>query len=275
MSIIKPRAGVLGLLAVLLVGLFAAASAEAQGPFWYKRALNGQGKGVKISNQQGRQWEEVRGGGGEAKLEGKLGTNEIIIVAKQVQVKGIVYNNGLQGQAKLEFAYFQPELVKPSGTSCLVTIGSKNVVKVYGHQAWTWDGSEGQLHEQPQQHQKPDWIFLGQEIQQGATGLPSNVPFTSITIKGTGCLLSTQANVTGSVAASIEPGQVGAFSTSQTATALPNGTKQHFWNGTENRGVETALAFNGEPAKLEQTDTVSTVKFQEKEPQQELGLWGD
>ncbi len=278
MSVIKPRAGVLGLLAMLLVGLFAAASADAQGPFWYHRALNGQGKGVKISNQQGRQWEEVRGSGGEAKLEGTLAGTEVTIAASQVQVKGIYYNNALQGQAKLEFAYVQPRLVKPNLPNCTVVIATKNVVKVFGHLVWKWNGSPGQLSEQPQQHQKPMWLFLGQELQQGATSLPTNIPFTSITLKsnsGGQCLLAGQANVSGSVAAEFTSDQLGKFNTGRTETALPNGTLLHFWNGNANISAESGLQFAGVTAKLEQSAEVLVTKFQETEPLQELGIWGD
>ena len=141
-SMLKLRAGLLGLLAMLVVGSFAAASASAQGPFWYHRPLNGQGKGVKLSGQEP---EEVRGSGGEATLEGEVtGVGAVEISASQVQVKGIIYNNDQQGQAKLEIAYAQPRLVKPSLANCNVTVGPKNVVKVFGHLAWTWNGTTEQ-----------------------------------------------------------------------------------------------------------------------------------
>jgi hypothetical protein len=270
---LKPRAGVAGLLTMLLVGMFAAAVAEAnQGPFWYHRAIGGQGKGVKLSGQQGGvPWEEVRGGGGKVVLEGKLAGAEVELEAAQVQVKGIVYNNGLQGQAKLEFAYINPKSVKPN--NCNVTISKSNVVKVFGHQAWTWDGSAGQLKEQPQQNQKPDWLFTGQELQQKAKELPKGVVFTAITLSGASCAIPGTAAVEGSLAAAIKPEQVGAFSTSQTAEALEKG-KQHFWNGVENVGVETEFKFGGALAKLKQTNTVTAFGTQGGAAQ-ELGLWGD
>ncbi len=228
MSGLKPRVGLLGLLALLLLGSIATASAEAQGPFWYHRNNSTEGKGVKLSGQAP---EEVRGGGGVATLEGKLAGTEVTISSTQQQVKGIIYNNALQGQAKLEIAYVQPTLVSPKLPFCAVTIASNNTVKLYGHQAWTWSGTAEQLKEQPIVNQKPDWIFTGQELQQGAKGLPKGVPFTSITFKSNGgtCILAAQANVTGSVAAAIVPGAAGEFSKLQKIETLPNFTKQHFW----------------------------------------------
>lgn len=250
MLIFKARAGLLGLLAVLLLSLSVTATADAQGPFWYHRSLGGQGKGVKISAQEP---EQVRGGGGAVVMEGKLAGNTIEIAASQVQVKGIIYNNSLQGQSKIELAYVQPTLVKPAGSHCAVIFGASNMVKVYGHLAWTWDLTATQLKEQPQLNQTADWILLGHEIQQGATELPKTV-FTSITLKSSGgtCLLASQTTVEGSLAASIESALLGKFGTKQWVEALPNGALQHFWNGKENIGVETSLKFASEPIKLVQ-----------------------
>lgn len=253
---LKPRVGLLGLIAILLVSLLVTAAAEAQGPFWYHKAMGAQGKGVKISAQTP---EEVRGTGGEAIIEGKLLGETIVISAKEVQVKGIIYNNALQAQAKFLVVYVQPTLVKPA-ISCAVTIGTKNTVKVFAHMAWTWNGEKKQLEEQPQANQNADWIFLGQEIQQGAKGLPTGVPFSSITIsdKEKSCILAGTAAVTGSIAASIGWEGLGTFGLTQWVTMLENGALQHFWNGTENIGAETALKFGNEPAKLRQTITTET-----------------
>jgi len=267
---IKLRAGLLGLMAMLLVGSFAAATAEAQGPFWYHRELQGQGsqgKGVKISSQQ---WEEVRGGGGEARLEAKeaFGLKEVLITSKQVQIKGIIYNNDQQGQAKLEFVYEQPTLVKPE-SKCTVTIGKNNVVKVFGHLAWTWNGELKQLEEQPQLHQTPDWLFTGQELQQEAKELPKGVPFTTIALTGSNCIANgiTRA-VTGSVAATIEPSQLGFYGTEQKSEALPNGTFQHFQNGLGVAvGAKTGLFLGENEATLKQTNQVKTYGRQQKTQQ--------
>jgi hypothetical protein len=269
---LKTRVGLLGVLAMLLIGSFAAASAEAQGPFWYHRPLNGQGKGVKLTGQQGGPaFQEVAGGGGEQKLKTKVMGAGVTIVADQLQVKGIVYNNALQGQAKLLLTYVNPHVTEPSGlSSCVVTLGTNNTVPVVAHRAWTWDGSAKQLEEQPQQNQKPDLIFLHSELEQGATSLPKE-QFTTITFKGTcGILIGLTFKVEGSVSAGTTPGNVGEYSQSQTKKIFEGKHEQHFFNGTKNVGATAALTVLGEPAGIEGSATVKVLPLQGKQEEQEL-----
>jgi hypothetical protein len=254
---LKPRAGLLGLLAMLLLGLFAAATADAQGPFWFHRALHGQGKGMKISAQEP---EEVRGGGRESELKSKLpgGVSEVLITSSQVQVKGIIYNNEQQGQAKLEFAYNQPET--KTSPHCAVLVGTNNTVKVFGHLVWKYEGNEKELKEQPQQVQKPDWVFQPSELGQGDKEPPKET-FTTISLLSSGgtCLLaSKQIPVKGTVAAEIKPEHVGEWSTERTSTALGNEAWQHLWNGVENLPSKTKLELGKEEVLLTQSATVST-----------------
>jgi hypothetical protein len=267
----KPKIWLLGMLAMLLVGSFAAASAEAnQGPYWYHRAIGGQGKGVKLSGQQGGlPFEEVRGGGGKVEFKGKAAGTEVELTASQVQIKGVVYNNGLQGQAKLAFAYFNPVSVFPAG--CIVKIGTNNVVNVFGHLVWTYAGNSSELTEQPVQKQRPQWLFLGKELPQGATSVPSE-EFTKITLSG--CAAAGTFPVKGSVVAKIKPEQLGAFSTEQTAESLENGTRLHFWNGSSNIEGTSSLIFGTEAATLKQSGLVKAFGTQGGAAQ-ELGIWGD
>jgi hypothetical protein len=270
---IKMRAGVLGLLAMLLVGMFAAVVAEAnQGPFIYRRAIGGQGKGVKLSGQQGGlPFEEVRGGGPEVKFSAKAGGVEIELTAEQVQIKGIVYNNAIQGQAKLAFAYFNIKVLKPGG-GCIGKIGNNNVVKIFGHQVWTYSGNASELKEQPVQNQKPLWLFTGQELQQGATALPIEVPLTTITFSG--CASALTATLKGTFVASTKPEQLGAFSTTQTSESLVDGTRLHFWNGSSNNEGKSALVLGTEPFLMKESETISAFGVQGGAAQ-ELGQWSE
>jgi hypothetical protein len=273
----KMKAGLLGLLAMLLIGLYASTAAYAVGPFFHKRAIGEAGNGVKWNQQKPPAWEAVGGEGGIATLVGKIGGREVTIQAKETKVKGIVYNNAVQGQAKIELTYVEPKLIKPTeaeGIKCTVTIGNNNVVKIFGHLAWTWDGTAAQLKEQPQTGQKPDWIFTPQELQQELKELPTGLIFTTITLKNVeaascGTLASVQNPVKGNAAAAVELPNVKEWSTEETQKALPNETKQHLFNGKENVGVKTGLFLGTEPAKLEQEDKVKTLGLQGLE-QQEL-----
>jgi hypothetical protein len=257
----------LGLMVMLLVGSYAASVASAQGPFFHHRNVGETGNGVKWSQQTaGRPpWEAVEGSGPKVTLEGKIVSEPVVITAESVEVKGIIFNNAVQGQAKLLFTYVEPQLIKPA-LHCKVVIGMGNVVKLYGHQAWTWNGTEPQLKEQPQKEQKPDWIFLPNELQQGAESLPTSQVFTQITLLNKSatetCPVAGQFPVTGSVAAAIEPANVEEWSTTETSKALPNLTKQHFSNGVKNIGAETGLKLGAETAKLVQEAKVKTIGTQ-------------
>ncbi len=271
MSVIKPRAWLLGMLAMLLVGSFATASAEAQGPFWYHRKANSQQvKGVKISGQNP---EVVQGQGTEQKLKSKISNIAVEIVSKQLQVKGIIYNNSQQGQAKLTLVYIEPELVQPEGNKCKVTVGEQNTVKIYGHQAWTWDGTTTQLEKQKQQpEQKPDWIFLPGEIQQEATELPKS-QFTNITITNgaEACgLLVGKYEVTGAASAEVEPPNENEWGTTETQKIIEKGAKQHFDNGKKNVGVTPELKLKGVEAFLSGTVKVKVLPNPQTGEQQEI-----
>lgn len=138
MFAIKLRSGLFGLLAMLIVGAFSAAPAFAEsGPFCYHKAVGTEGKGEKIKAGAP---EEVQGNGGEQVLTGKVGGLKNEITSEGVQVKGIMYNNALQCQLKLELKYHSPKL--KGFPTCEVKVGTNNIVKLVGHQDWKWDGTK-------------------------------------------------------------------------------------------------------------------------------------
>jgi hypothetical protein len=264
---IKLTAVLLGLMVMLLAGTYAATVTSAQGPFFHHRNVGETGKGTKWSQQiAGRPpWEAVEGAGPEAKLEAKILSEPAVITVESVEVKGIIFNNALQGQAKFKFTYNEPKLVKPA-LHCKVVIGTNDVVKLYGHQAWTWNGTEAQLKEQPQKEQKPDWIFLPAELQQGAEALPTSLVFTQITLQNKSatetCPIAGQFPVAGSTAATIEPANVEEWGTTETLKNLPNGAEQHFWNGKTNIGAGVGLKFGSETEKIIQEIKIKTIGTQ-------------
>jgi hypothetical protein len=250
MWISELRAELLGLLVVLLAGLYGSATAHAAGPFFHHRPLQGSGNGVKID---AREPEGVFSSAGEQKLRFKALDNEVEIASPHAEVKGVIYNNALQGQAKLLVTFLEPKITKPiSEAECEVKIGTNNTLKLFGHQAWTWDGTKTQLEEQPQKEQKPDWIFLSQELQQGAEELPKTLFYTltlSKGLKGT-CAAAAVYPVIGNAAAAVEPLNLGEWSSKEGITLLEDGTKQHFWNGKKNIGVESFSSLGGEKEEL-------------------------
>jgi hypothetical protein len=249
------RAVILGLLAVMMTGsLMAATASAAAGPFWHHRALAGKGEGEKIESKAP---ENFKGEGGVQTLLGKISTTEIEITSKSLQVKGAIFNNELQGQAKLELVYNQPTLIKPVLKGCVVTVGEKNIVITHGHLAWKWNGEAKQLEEATQKAQTPDLIFTPAEIVSGAKELPKG-EFTKITLSGTGCgVLAGSFKVEGSEEGIPTPKNVEEWSTTLLIGTPAGETTQHFWNGTAFIGVRTGLLFGGNAASLIGQTTVT------------------
>jgi hypothetical protein len=253
MPLSRARAMLLSLLALLLVGSFAASTANAEGgPFWHERPEGGKGEGTLLTGEEGP---DGQGSGGVQTLTGEVAGTPIEIQAKEQQVKIQLYNTPDQAQAKIWLKYHEPKLVKPVLSGCVVEIGKGNEVKVFGHQGWKWNGEKKQLEEKPQKEQRVDWIFTPTELAQGATELPKGT-FTTISLKGTGCgALVGTFNVTGSTTGEPTPNTLETWSKEQT-TKYPGPPKQHFWNGKAFIGVEPALVFAGNPAVLKGEDKI-------------------
>jgi len=247
-SISRMRVAALGVLALLLACSLAATPAFAEaGPFWHHRNNAKEGAGSKIEEKSP---ESFQGEGGEQKLKGTISGLAVEGAAGSVQVKGIIYNNTLQGQTKLKEIVHEPRLVKPELKGCAATIGENNIISVTGHLAWTWNGTKEQLTEQPQLNQKPDGIGVPAEIAEGATELPKGT-FTTITLKGSGCgvLLGT-FRIEGSAALEGTPENLEEWARTLTVRIPEGKRKQHFWNGKEFIGVETGLKSASNEASL-------------------------
>jgi hypothetical protein len=247
-SIPKMRGLALGVLALLLASSFASANAQAEaGPFWHHRAVGEKGAGAKV---EGKSPETFRGEGGEQKLKGTIAGIAVEGVATSVQVKGIIYNNALQGQVKLKMTLHEPRLAKPNLPGCVTTVGESNTISTLGHLVWKWDGTAKQLETAPGSNQKPDGIATPIEIAEGATGLPKGV-FTTITLKGAACgVLIGKYPIEGSTALEGTPENLEEWATSINVR-LPEGRfKQHFWNGKTFIGVETGLTSAGSEANI-------------------------
>lgn len=263
--LLKVRAVVLGLLALLVVGAVASATASAEaGPFWHHRENSTEGNGFKIEPQTP---ETFSGTGGEQVFKGTVGSTPVLLKAPGVKITGTIWNNKLQGQIKLELKYPPITLAEPKLPECqpeaFSQSGGHNVVFAEGHLAWTWDGSEGQRTEQPIVNQKPDIIFVppGTQIQEGATELPKGV-FAEVKFSPAAhcATLAGTFKVGGSTIGSLKPEHVGEWSRTLITNTPEGKAKQHFWNGKEFIGVETGLIFDALPASLIGEDKVSSAK---------------
>jgi hypothetical protein len=274
-GVIKVRAGLLGVLALLLLGAFAAAPAFAEGgPFCHRRAVGGEGEGELIKGQSPQ---GIKGKGGEQHLEGKIGGTALTLSSAGVQIKGSIYNNEDQCQAKLNIQYQTITFEKPSLPNCAVSFPNNNLLKLYGHAAWKWLGTEAEQKENPIR-QGRDWILLPIELQQGAKELPkTETPFTVFNITKTGggtCILaSTQLPLRGSFFNEANPATKEVFSAEEEQKVLPNGTLQQFWNGAYPLiGAKSGLTIGTEEAKFGGAINLKPASQKQSEPQ-EIGYF--
>jgi hypothetical protein len=185
--------------------------------------------------------------------------------------------------SKVILTYSEQKIV--GAPNCEVKINGNNVVKLYGHQAWKWDGTKTQLEETKQEKQHRDWIFLPVELQQGATGLPTGTPLETITITSkpkVTCLLTTaQMKVEGSATAAgfanpqktKENQNLGEWGAVEEIRITGGEGAQHFWNGSKFIGVQTGLKFGPEAAKYLGTVEVNPIGKQGKTPPQEIAYF--
>ena len=254
---IKLRAGLLGLMAMLMLGAFSAAPAFAEGgPFCHHRANSKEGEGELIKEAAP---EQIKGKGGRQVLSGKVLGMAIVNEAANVEVKGNLYNNADQCQTKIELVYNERSVSAPFA-GCTFKVNKNNLVKLFGHRAWKYNGNKAELEEKPKKLQRPDWIFLPNELQQGATQLPEGTYATIIyqTKPGEKCSINgVEAAVGGSVTAQTEPSELAVWSTKE-VQIIPKGEGlQDFWNGTTFIETKTGLKF-GEGAEYKGTIEVET-----------------
>ncbi len=254
---INLRAGLLGLLAMLLLGSYATSPAFAKGgPFCHHRNSSAEGNGELIKAQTP---EVVGGKGGLQILSAKVLGMEVKNEAQSVDISGIIYNNADQCQAKGELVYNERSVSAPFA-GCTFKINRNNLVKIYGHAAWKYNNKEAELTEEPKVNQKPDGIGTPVELQEGAKELPSATfaIFIYQTKPGEKCALNgAEVTVSGSAAAQGEPSTLATWSKRVTAYVLGGEGTQVFWNGTAFIPVTTGLKF-GEGVHYRGTAEVET-----------------
>ncbi len=264
---IKLRAGLLGLLAVLLLGSYATSPAFAKGgPFCHHRANSSEGNGELIKAQTP---EIISGKGGVQILTGKVLGMEVKNEAQSVEEKDNIYNNPDQCQSKVELVYNERSVAAPF-TGCTFKVNRNNLVKLYGHAGWKYGGKEAELTEEPKILQKPEVILTPVSLQEGAKELPSGTFGTLIyqTITGQKCALNgTEIAVSGSARQRINSSALEVWVTTTIGITEKGEGTQDFWNGTAFIPVTTGLKF-GEGASYKGTVEAKSVGRQGGAPQE-------
>ncbi len=251
------RATLLGLMALLVVGSYAASSAYAEGGPWWHHRNNSEETQKKLVEGA---TENIQGKGGKQVLTGNLGKETLTAVeidAESVQIKGILYNAGNQAQGKINLTYVG--LKTPASGCTKVEVGtSGNTVHVEAWMAWKWDGTTKQLEEKPQKKvQGRDMVFFPTEPTNSEleTGLAEH-EFTTVILGPAGpCLLVGKYPVAGTAAANpVSPPNIGEFSkTEKLIINSESEPKQHVWNAAKKRyeGLKKlGLKMSGNPATL-------------------------
>jgi hypothetical protein len=132
-----------------------------------------------------------------------------------------------------------------------------------GHLAWKWNGSPGQLTEQPQLNQKPDIIFVppGTQIQQETKELPKGT-LAEAKLVGAACgvlagAFPLQGALTGHL---LQPENVNEWGNAFRFVTPEGPQLQHIWNGKEFVGVEVGLFLAGNPASLIGEYIIETIR---------------
>jgi len=229
----RTRLVLAGLVALLALSSVMAAPVSAHpGPFWRQRPAGTTGSGVKITQSA---QEKFQSKGGLSVLAVPGAGLEIKCAA--AQDKGTIWNNSLQGQGKVQIEFHRGCTVSGGGENCKVVEPIK--FSAYFHLAWKWNGETKQLEQGNQQElgQKPDVIFTHSEL--GTAGVPKE-EFVTLTLVECGMFSGTNI-VSGFESAQLYPFQVETWVKEAAFVFTPGKHKQHYWNGKEQEGVETAL----------------------------------
>ena len=269
------RAALLGSIALLLVGSYAAAVAYAEGgPYYHHRAVGEKGNGVKISETSPEPFE---GQGGEQVLSSKVAGTPIEIVSKEVKISGVIYNNVNQAQSKTQLTYAPFELRKPEAKQCKVKMGAAEKVTFLGWIDWSWNGQVKQLSVKPQEkEQKIDDISFSKELkftkaqEEGDELPPPEEEFTTVHIEkssGESCILEGTYKINGaSILAATKPTKLGEWSQTYIIQWTSGGDQHHwFFFVRKFDGMHVSLTMAGAPAEYKG-------ELEEKTPKQEVEL---
>jgi ABC-type phosphate transport system substrate-binding protein len=224
-------------------GLIAEESGTA---LWHVRQVGESDNGVEAAEGSP---EKLQGKGGESKLASKVSGEAATITCAESSSEGNLYNSELAGQAKLLLS-----LAKCTTTLKHCLVAEPIAIQANAHLTWKWDGLKSSLTQGKQQifGQKPTIVLSHNEIQTAAPKAEEEL--TSIKMKkdgvGTCGIEGKPLALKGYESADIEPSGIEQFSKEPKLKFAPGKHLQHYWNGSEETGLETTLTLGGEPAEL-------------------------
>jgi hypothetical protein len=277
------RVGVLGLMAMLLFGSYAASSASAavQGPWWMK--LEG-GKQVKIEPKPHLEIKSENEG--NFKLKGKILGTAVILECKKVENKGSIWNGPHTGRDEAVITWNECSIAQ--AVLCKGFPIEVGLTKVRTELMWKYAGIEKELKETGGLQQKIYDVFAPTEPVEKIEGKEKS-KFTTITVptefEGIKCALAgvftvyavgtvytgweDQEKVLHTVqwgtAALVEPQNMD-VKLGRLKWAIPNVKKLH----VEEAPQIAELEFASNPAELE-----GTIKVEATNGITEFGAWNE
>lgn len=224
-----------GLTALLTMSFILSVTALAgPGPFWHQRKAGEMGNGVKIS------------GLSPEKFQGKGSLNILItfheVTCNEAQIKGLIYNNSLQGQGKLAVLYTG---CSSNLTHCIVN--EPVHFSTNAHLAWKWEQEPKELEGQKRQSlgQVPGMLLYHGEIEEGVKGLKEEMEFISISFKKDGVgeceFAEAPLVIKGYSSAEITPEGIEHWASTYHLRFRTSQIWQTYWNGSEQLGLLSSL----------------------------------
>ena len=247
----KVRLLVVGLLAVMAIGMVASTAAMARpGPFWWIRTNAKEGEGKKLAEQS---IEQGKGSGTGATFSTTLGGTPLALEG-QAQLKFDIWNVPNQGQIKIQIAFNNVQVIGMPGCTAGVQIPEDYI----GHLMWKYRGIAKELSQEGTQEengQEWDLVVAPARSILGAHGFTHQGEeplFAKITIlnntKLCGVLAGQATNVTGVSAFQDQQLKVGVFAKKATVTFPGHEIWQHYWNGSEIETLKGELVSKVGPA---------------------------
>jgi hypothetical protein len=234
---------------------------------WRERSVGESGHGYSVYEGSP---EKIQSKGGESKLVSKVAGEVVPVTCGASKGAGILYNGILGGQGKLSLA-----LEKCSTKVVHCVVAEPISIPVNLHLTWKWNGVKADLSQGKQQTfgQKPTVLFTHNGLEGGAPKGEDELTTIKLSKDGVGvCILSGLLALKGYEAAELEPPSTEQFSAEPKLKFSPGKHLEHYWNGTEEHGVESTLKLGSEAAEFTSSMTLAPLQTPESN-EQEVGVF--
>jgi ABC-type phosphate transport system substrate-binding protein len=232
--------------------------------YWHVRSAGESSEGTKAPEGAPV---KLQSKGGETKIASKVSGEATTITCAESKGEGVLNNRSLGGQAKLLLS-----LEKCTTTLKHCVVAEPISIPANLNLTWKWDGTKGSLQQGKQQAlgQKLGVLMTHKELEAGEPSAEDELTSVKMTKDGVGTCSTegTPLALKGYEAADLEPQSIEQFSKEPKLKFTPGKHREHYWNGKEQKGVETTLKLGSEPAELTSSITLAPVRTATGEEQE-------